>query len=263
MSKQNNTKDWILLLQDIADAATDIALHYFDKKNFSIQSKADQSPVSQADLEIEDEIRRIISSDYADYSLSIIGEEYGETKGESSTKLIIDPIDGTKNFIKGLPYFATLLAIEEEGVVTAGLVSAPATKERWWAAKGKGSFYNGQAQQVSNVAKLEESLAMHGSLFGSEASDEPQKVLSLLEKTFRQRGFGDYVPHMMVAMGLAEFAIDFKLKVWDVAALKIIVEEAGGSYSDTAGTSSIYSGNIVSSNGLFHKDVVSALDGLC
>ena len=99
-------------------------------------------------------------------------------------------------------------------------------------------------------------------MFGSEASDHPETVLSLLEKTYRQRGFGDYYPAMLVAMGLADFAFDFKLKEWDIAALKIIVEEAGGQFSDTAGKDSIYSGNFVLSNGQFHQDIVTHLNGL-
>ncbi len=125
-----------------------------------------------------------------------------------------------------------------------------------------GSFYKDKKIHVSDVKTIDASLAVHGSIYGSEASDNPDVVSNLLSKTYRQRGFGDYYPAMLVAMGLAEFAIDFKLKEWDMAALKIIVEEAGGRFTDTAGNDSIYSGNFIASNGQFHDDLVSSLDGL-
>ena len=112
------------------------------------------------------------------------------------------------------------------------------------------------------MSRLDESLALHGSLFGSEAADTPEPVLDLLKDCYRQRGFGDYYPHMLVAMGLGEFAIDFKLQCWDVASLKIIVEEAGGQFTDMNGKDDIYTGNIITSNGHFHTEIQERLKGL-
>lgn len=253
-------QDYIQFLTEIADDAKSIALKYFEDPNLATQQKENLSPVSQADLEIETVIRQKIAKEYPE--MGVVGEEHGLTNPNASTRLIIDPIDGTKNYIAGIPFFATLLAVEESGQVVAGLVAAPATGDRWWAQKGKGSFHNGKKIKVSNKGSLSDSLALYGSLFGSEASNDPSRVIELLSKTYRQRGFGDYLPHLLVAEGKAEFAIDFKLQVWDVAALKIIVEEAGGQFSDTNGENSIHSGTIISSNGVLHADVLSHLKGL-
>ena len=183
------------------------------------------TPVSAGDLAIENEIRSVVANDHP--TLSIIGEEYGETIADSTTKLIIDPIDGTKNFIRGLPFFGSLFAIEENGIITAGIVSAPALKDRWWASTNHGAFYNGSQIHVSKIDSLTQANGLHGSLFGSEACSTPEPVIQLLSDTYRQRGFGDFYPHMLVAMGCGEYAIDFKLNCWDIAPIKIIVEEAG------------------------------------
>lgn len=252
--------NWLPLLSEIADLAEPIAMKYFTATDLQIDIKSNMTPVSQGDLEIETAIRNLIKD--KNLNLTVIGEEHGKTEGNPKQKLIIDPIDGTKNFIRGLPFFATLLAIEENGEVVAGLISAPATGDRWHAEKGNGAHHNGKKIQVSTIDKLETSLALHGSIFGSEASDNPEKVLSLLKKTYRQRGFGDYYPHMLVAQGLGEFAIDFKLQVWDIAAIKIIIEEAGGKMTDTSGNPSIHSGNLISSNGKLHDLVLEEIKDL-
>ncbi|MDA1353912.1 MAG: histidinol-phosphatase [bacterium] len=252
--------NWIQFLTDIVDESDKIALKYFKASDLGVLIKDNMTPVSQGDLEIENHIRALVGQRYP--NMSIVGEEHGETKGSDDIKLIIDPIDGTKNFIRGLPFFATLLAIEEGGEVTAGLVSAPATGERWWAQKGQGAFYNGSRIHVSEISSLDKALALHGSMYGSEASDDPSRVEALLRQTYRQRGFGDYYPHMLVAQGLGEFAVDFKLQVWDIAPLKIIVEEAGGICTDTAGVATAYSGNLITSNGKIHDDVQKQLANL-
>lgn len=252
--------DWISFLQSITALSDPIALRYFNADDLKVEIKPDRTPVSQGDQDIEDFIRQLVAKQHPE--LSILGEEYGATRTDSNLTLIIDPIDGTKNFIAGIPFFATLLAIEEEGEVIAGLVSAPATGDTWWAAKGQGAFHNGKPIQVSNVTNIEESMAFYGSLYGSEASQQVEPVLALLKQTYRQRGFGDYLQHMMVAMGKGEFAMDFNLKPWDVAPMKIIVEEAGGVCTDSSGKASIYGGNAITSNGQFHDKVIAELDGL-
>ncbi|RAP34253.1 histidinol-phosphatase [Candidatus Marinamargulisbacteria bacterium SCGC AG-439-L15] len=252
--------EWVHFLQKITEETDKIAMRLFKAHDLGITIKDNMTPVSQGDLEIEDHIRHLVKQ--SQLEISIIGEEYGETRSNSNLKLIIDPIDGTKNFIRGLPFFATLLAIEEDGEIIAGLVSAPATGDKWWAEKGKGSFHNGKKIHVSEITSLDKSLALHGSLFGSEASNTPEPVISLLQDSYRQRGFGDYYPHMLVAMGCAEFAFDFKLQIWDIAPLKIIVEEAGGRFSDTDGVTTIHSGNLITSNGHLHDTVQDRLNGI-
>ena len=246
-------------LTQLCDVADDIALTYFNQSNLDIDIKDNMTPVSAGDLAIENEIRALVKSQHP--HLSIIGEEYGETLADSNIKLIIDPIDGTKNFIRGLHFFGSLFAIEDDGHVVAGMVSAPALKNRWWASQGQGAFFNGAKIHCSTIASLSEANGFYGSLFGSEASTTPEPVIQLLKDTNRQRGFGDFYPHMLVAMGCGEYAIDFKLNVWDIAPLKIIVEEAGGQFSNTQGESTIYSGNIISSNKILHTTVLEYIKG--
>ncbi|MGA0242419.1 MAG: inositol monophosphatase family protein [Candidatus Marinamargulisbacteria bacterium] len=251
---------WIPFLTELADVADKIAMHYFNHKTLNVEIKDNMTPVSAGDLAIENEIRAKVKASHPE--LSIVGEEYGETTTDTNIKLIIDPIDGTKNFIRGLPFFGSLFAIEDHGQVVAGMASAPALHGRWWASRGMGAFHNGKAMHVSNITSLSDANGFYGSLFGSEASDTPQNIINLLKKTNRQRGFGDFYPHMLVAMGCGEYAIDFKLNVWDIAPLKIIVEEAGGQFSDTNGTDSIYSGTVICSNGHLHNDVLNDIKNI-
>ena len=251
--------NWIPFLTELSNVADDIALHYFKSSSLNVEIKDNMTPVSAADLAIENKIRALVNANHSE--LSIIGEEYGDTVGSSNVKLIIDPIDGTKNFIRGLPFFGSLFAIEDDGHIVAGMVSAPALNDRWWAEKGQGAFYNGTSMQTSTIDTLKEANGFYGSLFGSEASSTPEPIIQLLKDTYRQRGFGDFYPHMLVAMGCGEYAIDFKLNSWDIAPLMIIVEEAGGQCSNTFGEHTIYSGNIVSSNKKLHATVLDYIKG--
>lgn len=251
-------------LHDIANEADKIALHYYFKRNLSVKSKSDLSPVTQADTEIETMIRNAVHSRWPE--MGILGEEFGTESGNGRVRLIVDPIDGTRNFIRGLPFFATLLAIEIDGDVVAGVVSAPASGERWWARRGISSFCHyrshigiDEAIQVSSVSMIEDSQMFHGSLYGSEAVTTPSSINHLLSKTTRQRGVGDYYLHMLVASGAGELGVDFGLKAWDKAALKAIVEGAGGVVTDLNGQFSLDTGEIISSNGLFHAQILDIL----
>lgn len=252
--------DWLAFLHSITEQSDPIALKYFNADDLQVEIKPDRTPVSQGDQDIEDFIRHLVAKQHPE--LSILGEEYGQTQADSDLTLIIDPIDGTKNFIAGIPFFATLLAIEHAGEIIAGVVSAPATGDKWWAAKGQGAFHNSKAIQVSKKTRIEDSMALYGSLYGQEASQVAEPVLELLQQTYRQRGFGDYLQHMMVAMGKGEFAMDFNLKPWDVAPLKIILEEAGGICTDSSGKATIHGGNAITSNGQFHEQIIATLAGL-
>ena len=244
------------LAKKVAKAAGKLALSY-QEKALTIEAKGIQDFVTQADQQVEKQIRQALQAAYPEDGF--FGEESESDVQQGQAFWAVDPIDGTRNFIGGLPFFASLLAIEEKGEVIAGMVSAPATGERWWAAKGKGSMYNGQPISVSTISTLKDAQAFHGSLYGCEASKKPEGVLNLLKQTARQRGMGDYYAHMLVAMGCGECAIDFNLKVWDMAPLKIIVEEAGGKLTDVTGKNSIYNGNVVSSNLVIHDAVLQAL----
>jgi histidinol-phosphatase len=242
-----------------AKAAGEIALHYF-RTNLTVETKADCTPVTKADRECEARIIEILSAHFPDHGF--LGEELGERSGRRNARWIIDPIDGTKNFIRGIPFFTTLIALEEEGEVTAGVMHAPALNDLLYARKGQGAFANGQQVQVSEVADLRDAMLIHGGLKDLKVRPCWQPFLQLVDATARQRGFGDALGHSVVICGYAEIALEPEIKPWDVAASKIIVTEAGGRFSDFAGTPSIYTGSAVISNGRVHEEVLNILQGL-
>jgi histidinol-phosphatase len=246
--------EWLTFLVDCADLADDIAMHYYQKTGLKTQQKDNDTPVTQADVEAEKKIREYTATTYPD--LAIFGEEEGMGDMSAPFKLIIDPIDGTKNYMRGLPFFANLLAIEAGGDIVAGVASAPAMNDRWQAAKGLGATYNGKSIQVSTINRLDEAQVFHGALSGQEAIGAPEGFIPLLTECWRQRGYGDFYAHVCVAMGVGEFAVDFNLNVWDIAPLKIIVEEAGGRFTDINGGTSVFTNTIISSNGTTLHDTV-------
>lgn len=256
---------WLTFLHQCADHADELSRFYFKKNHLRVDTKENQTPVTEADLEIEKKIRQIAADTHP--NLPIYAEEFGQCPEDALQKLIIDPIDGTQNFVCGIPFVATLLAIEEKGDIVAGVISCAPNDDRWWAAKNMGSFYKKTYNDtptridVSTVDTLEKSQIFHGSLFGNEAhgSNTPN-VLSLLKKSRRQRGFGDFYAPMFVASGAGECAIDFNLKPWDMASIKIIIEEAGGRFTDTHGKNSIYNGEFLVSNGHIHHEALDILN---
>ncbi len=239
-----------------AKAAGEIALHYF-RTNLTVETKADRTPVTRADRECEAKIVEILSARFPDHGF--LGEELGEHRGRVNARWIIDPIDGTKNFIRGIPFFATLIALEEEGEVTAGVMHAPAISDLLYARKGQGAFTNDQQVHVSAVDDLRDAMLIHGGLKDLKVRPCWQPFLRLVDATARQRGFGDALGHSIVISGQAEIALEPEIKPWDVAATKIIVTEAGGRFSDFAGTPSIYTGSAVISNGRVHDAVIKVL----
>lgn len=253
-------KNYLPLLTRLADQADKIALKYFNKMDIQIEYKKDTSPVSEADKEIEEFARKFLNKNHK--NIGIFGEEFGEDKTE--IRLIIDPIDGTRNFIRGIPIFATLLAIEEKGEIVCGLVSAPALSTRWFAAKNKGAYVQNMITKkknkiaVSNVNKIEKAQLFYGSIYGNEIKQDSysEKLLNLLKQAPRQRGFGDFYQHMLVAQGSGEAALDPVVQPWDIAPIKIILEEAGGEFSSFSGNLSIYDGTAISSNGTIHQEII-------
>ncbi len=244
----------------IADRSDAIALRYFRDRDLRVDEKANRSPVTEADLTIEDTARRMCREAHPE--LGVYGEEEGQSGEGSSLRLIIDPIDATRNFVRGIPIFATLLAIEADGEVVAGLVSAPALGQRWSAARGKGAFEGERLVQVSGVTSLAQAQLFHGSLAGAEQPAAGPNVLGLIQRTQRQRGFGDFYQHVLVAVGAGEIAVDLDLAPWDIAAPQIVVEEAGGRATTLTGERSIYGGSLVSSNGLLHDESLAILRSL-
>ena len=243
---------------EAARAAGDIALHHF-RTNLTVETKADHTPVTQADRECEERIVELLSARFPD--CGFLGEEFGERRGRINARWIIDPIDGTKNFIRGIPFFATLIALEEEGEVTTGVMYAPAISDLLYARKGQGAFANGRQVHVSAVTDLQNAMLIHGGLKDLKVRACWQPFLRLVDATGRQRGFGDALGHSVVICGQAEVALEPEIKPWDVAATKIIVSEAGGRFSDFSGSPSIYAGSAVISNGQVHDQVLNLLQG--
>lgn len=248
--------DWLPFLEDIADRADELALKFFGAKRLRVQEKPDLSPVTEADQAIEAMAREV--SRERQPAVGVLGEEQGEVAGRTATRLIIDPIDGTRNFVRGIPVFATLLAIETDGEVVAGVVSAPALRARWRAARGAGAFRGDRRLHVSGVRSLDDALLLHGNL-GVREGGPPPGFRRLLARVGHTRGFGDFYQHMLVAEGSAEIAIDPVMHPWDIAALQVVVEEAGGRATSLEGERSIHATSLVSSNGAVHDTVLGSL----
>jgi histidinol-phosphatase len=242
-----------LELADIADAIT---LPRFQAADLVVETKPDMTPVSEADRGVEQALLARLAVARPEHG--VIGEEFG-SHGSSAMRWIIDPIDGTKNYVRGIPIFATLIALEEQGEVTVGVASSPALGRRWWAARGEGAFANGRRLRVSAVSRLADAQLCYGSIDAWVTAGMLDRFLDLGRACWRTRGFGDYFTHMMVAEGSAEIALEGPgIKLWDMAAPKVIVEEAGGRVTDLAGAPMAGTGT-VSTNGLLHQEVLAAL----
>ncbi len=231
----------------LADAADAISLPHF-RSGLAIETKADLTPVTEADRAVEAELRRILADERPDDA--ILGEEQGAA-GTGSRRWILDPIDGTRNYARGIPVWGTLIALEENGVVDVGVVSAPALAHRWWAERGHGAFANGERIRVSAVSEVEEAV-----LSFSIDYDVPP----LARRAWHARGLGDFWAHMLVAEGAVDGAVDsIGVREWDLAAVQVVVEEAGGRFSDFSGESRIDTGSAVTSNGLVHDELLAAM----
>lgn len=243
-----------------AKAAGGVALRYF-RSGVLVEYKRDRSPVTQADRECELRIVEILREGFPDYG--VVGEEFGEIQGTAAAagrpKWIIDPIDGTKNFIRGIPYFATLIGLEEDGEITAGVVYAPAVDDLLYAQKDYGAFDRDGRLRVSPVGSLREGLVVFGGIDVFRQAGRWSSFERLVRASGRQRGFGDYFGHTFVARGQAEAMVELDLQPWDMAAIKIVIEEAGGRFTDFTGAATIYGGNAIASNGLVHDEILSLL----
>ena len=235
-----------------AAAAGEVARRYF-RTGLTVELKHDSSPVTQADRECEQRIVEVLRGAFPDYG--IVGEEFGEHPG-AGARWIIDPIDGTKNFIRGIPYFATLIGLEEDGEITAGVVYAPAVDDLLYAHKGGGAFDRGGRLHVSDIGRLRDAMVVFGGLDIFRQAGHWSGFERLVQASGRQRGFGDYFGHTFVARGQAEAMVELDLKPWDLAAVKIIVEEAGGRFTDLSGAPTIYGGSAVASNGRVHDEIL-------
>jgi histidinol-phosphatase len=231
----------------LADAADAISLPLF-RSGLAVEQKADSTPVTEADRRVEAELRRLLSEERPGDSL--LGEEEGSS-GDSPRCWIVDPIDGTRNYTRGIPIWATLIALAVDGTVQLGAVSAPALGRRWWAERGGGAFADGVPMQVSAVDRIEDAVLTF-------ALDQP--LPELAKHAWHVRGIGDFWAHMLVAEGAADAAVDaVGVDAWDLAAVQIVVEEAGGRFSDFAGEARFDGGTGLSSNGGLHDVLLGAV----
>jgi histidinol-phosphatase len=222
-----------------------------------VETKPDATPVTEADRAIEQELRLQINRDRPDDA--IVGEEFGAA-GDADRRWIIDPIDATKNYLRGIPVWATLIALEHGDELVLGVVSAPALGRRWWASRGDGAYVNGESIHVSGVRHLDKAHVAYDDIAGFDHIGLADEFLALCRQCARTRGFGDFWSHMLVAEGAVDIAIEPEgLKVWDLAPLLVIVEEAGGRFTDITGHRRADGGSAVATNGLLHDDVLGAL----
>lgn len=256
---------WLAFAQAACDAADEIALRHF-RRDLAVMTKPDRSYVTAADQGIERLIRSRIQAAYPDHGL--VGEEYGSEAVDARMRWYIDPIDGTHNYIRGVPLFGTLLALEIDGELQLGVVSAPALRERWYARRGGGAWAVGAAGMegprsihVSGVTTLADSQLLYGSGHQIEVSGKAPGFHDLLGDVWRERGFGDFWGYALLAEGAAEGMVEVGLSAWDMAAPLVLIEEAGGRVTDFDDRRKIDSGTLLASNGVLHDELLARLTG--
>ena len=258
-------RGWVDLALSACDEADTIALAHF-RRDLVIETKPDRSFVTVADTSVERAIRDRIAA--AEPSHGIVGEELGTEAGDASVRWYVDPIDGTHNFIRGVPLFGTLLAVERDGELQAAVLSAPALRERWWAWRGGGAWGAGAAGvagagprriRTSRVTTLRDAQVLYGSGRDIVASGRVPGFPALLDAVWRERGFGDFWGYALTAEGAAEAMLEIDLSPWDAAAPTLLVEEAGGRVTDLEGRRRIDSGTFLATNGHLHDEIRTRL----
>ncbi|GAA3765660.1 histidinol-phosphatase [Salinactinospora qingdaonensis] len=255
--------DDLRLAHVLADAADDISLKHFRDLDLKIDTKPDLTPVTEADRAVEETLRSVLSR--ARPRDAVLGEEYGKT-GHSPRLWVLDPIDGTKNYVRGVPVWATLIALLEVDRPVVGLVSSPALSRRWWASKGGGtwtgrSLTKASRCQVSGITELADASLSFSSLTGWEEQHRLEPFLGLTRSVWRTRAYGDFWSHVMVAEGSVDISAEPELSLWDAAPLPIILEEAGGRATDLRAGAFSDGGALVCSNGALHDAALTQLNG--
>jgi histidinol-phosphatase len=256
------SREDLALALELADVADSITAARFGAADLVVETKPDLTPVSEADTAVERSLREQLAAVRADDA--IVGEEYGASETPASgRRWIVDPIDGTKNYVRGIPVWATLLALQEGDRVTVGVVSAPALGRRWWAASGAGAFMSDAMGQeprrlkVSAVRALEDAQLCISGFDGWDENGGLERLLSLARNCWRTRGFGDFWTYMLVAEGVAEIGCEAVVSLWDLAACQVIVEEAGGTFTDLSGVRTAEGGDALATNGLLHEQALA------
>jgi histidinol-phosphatase len=246
----------------IADEADSITMARFGALDLKVDDKPDLTPVSDADLAVERAVRVVLAAERPDDA--VLGEEFGGDATFEGRQWVVDPIDGTKNFVRGVPVWATLIALLQDGVPVVGVISAPALKRRWWAANGAGayaSFDGGEPTRisVSAVDRLESASLSFASLSGWRDRGIRDQFIALTDEVWRVRGYGDFYSYCLLAEGALEIAAEPEVSLWDLAPLDILVREAGGRFTALDGSAGPHGGSAVASNGLLHDAVLERL----
>jgi histidinol-phosphatase len=248
----------------LADAADDITIRRFRALDLQVETKPDLTPVTDADRAVEEQLRSVLRR--ARPRDAVHGEELGKI-GIGPRCWVVDPIDGTKNFVRGVPVWATLIALMMGDEPVAGVVSAPALSRRWWAARDGGawtgrSLTKATRCRVSGVTQLKDASFSYSSLSGWEDADVLDGFLGLSRSVWRTRAYGDFWSHVLVAEGSVDLAAEPEVSVWDIAAIQVIVEQAGGRFTDLTGAARPDGGSAVSTNGHLHDEVLRLLSGV-
>jgi len=245
---------------DLAIAAShaggDLALEYFDN-SFEVEWKKDNSPVTVADRGAEALIRKMVAEHFPNDGF--LGEEYGDQPGTSGYRWIIDPIDGTRSFVRHIPLWATLVGIEYNGEQIGGICYLPCFKQTYRAWQGDGAYRDQKRIRVSDVANLGDALLCYSSIGWFRKASREATFLELCSRTQRQRGYGDFYGFVLVAQGSCELMVEHGVHAWDVAATKVIVEEAGGRFTDWNNVPTIHTPDVLASNGKLHDETLAIL----
>jgi histidinol-phosphatase len=257
-----NQPDDLAVALALADQADVVTSARFGALDLQVDTKPDLTPVSDADRTVENALRKTLGR--ARPADSILGEEFGGSTSLAGRQWIIDPIDGTKNYVRGVPVWASLIALLHDGVPHVGVISAPALQRRWWAVSGAGAFAAvGDAParrlSVSSVAQLDSASLSFSSLSGWAELGLRDRFVELTDAVWRVRAYGDFLSYCLVAEGAVDIAAEPEVSVWDLAPLDILVREAGGTFTSLDGTAGPHGGSAVATNGLLHERVLRSL----
>jgi histidinol-phosphatase len=252
--------DDITLALQLADRADALTLDRFGALDLRIETKPDLTPVTDADRSAEELLRGLLAEHRPDDA--VLGEEYGGTATFEGRQWVLDPIDGTKNFVRGVPVWSTLIALLQDGVPVVGVVSAPAMQRRWWAGTGEGAFTSflgtTRAISVSGVDDIG-SASLSFSDLTTGWGDRRSRFLDLTDAVWRVRGYGDFWSYCLLAEGAVDIAVEPEVKLWDLAPLDVLVREAGGTFTNVDGSPGPHGGSAVATNGLLHDRVLASL----
>jgi histidinol-phosphatase len=245
----------LTLALELADIADAITMARYRADDLAIETKPDLTPVTESDRAVELALRERLAA--ARPGDAVVGEEFGSGDTALERRWIIDPIDGTKSYVRGMPTWSTLIGLDDTDGGAIGVVSMPALGKRWWARRGAGAYADGKQVRVSSIARLSDAQLAWSGVEEWDAIGKLDALIELARACWRSRGLGDAWQYMLVAEGAAEIAIDPEVSVWDMAAVRVIVEEAGGRFTDLRGVGTIDGGSGIATNGLVHDEALA------